>query len=63
MKIDNKERVSVEMSESITKQQEQVTQRRYEIEQHKLALSNFRSDHNYKVEQFRNKIADMKEML
>ncbi len=51
------------MSKSISKQQEAVTQKRFEMEQQKLAISNFQADHGYKVEQFKNKIAELREIL
>ena len=36
---------------------------RFEIEQQKLAASNLRQENNYKVEQLRNKLIDIKELI
>lgn len=40
-----------------------MTQMRFEIEQQKLAASNLRQENNYKVEQLRNKLIDIKELI
>lgn len=45
------------------KQQSQVTQKRLEVDQQKLLSNNFQTEFNYKVEQFRNKINELKESL
>ena len=62
-KIDSKEKQAEEISESIVKQQSQVTQKRLEVDQQKLLSNNFQTEFNYKVEQFRNKINELKESL
>lgn len=50
MNIDQKEKQGENLSKDIKKQQETVTQKRFEIEQQKLSINNFQIDHNYKVE-------------
>jgi hypothetical protein len=40
-----------------------VAQKRFEIEQQKLAINNFNIENNYKLEQLRSKIAEIKETL
>jgi septal ring factor EnvC (AmiA/AmiB activator) len=41
----------------------EVTDKRYEIEQHKLSLQNLQTDLNYKLEQIRSKIADVRDLI
>lgn len=40
-----------------------MAQKRFEIEQQKLAMNNFNIENNYKLEQMRSKIAELKETL
>lgn len=62
-RIDDKDRQAEGYSSEIIKCQATVSQRQFEIKQQEIAMSNFQTDHSYKVEQLRSKIADIKEML
>ncbi len=51
------------MTEDIAIQQQKHSDLRYDIEQYKIQKLNLAQEQLYKVEQFKNKIADLKEVV